>query len=87
MVLESARIGWGASGRNGGQMVNSYSHDLLLGEAAAFGSLGGRIYEQSQVTEVEPGDTVKLHTSLGSIDKASASAPDHRATSLESFAH
>ena len=28
VVLESARVGWGASGRNGGQMVNSYSRDL-----------------------------------------------------------
>ena len=41
VVLESARIGWGASGRNGGQMVNSYSHDLVLGEAAAFEPLAG----------------------------------------------
>ncbi|TVP92244.1 MAG: FAD-binding oxidoreductase [Pseudomonadaceae bacterium] len=27
-VLESARVGWGASGRNGGQIVNSYSRDI-----------------------------------------------------------
>ncbi|XNM87703.1 hypothetical protein ACLK18_07445 [Escherichia coli] len=25
MVLEASRIGFGASGRNGGQLVNSYS--------------------------------------------------------------
>lgn len=28
VVLEAQRIGWGASGRNGGQMVNSYSRDI-----------------------------------------------------------
>lgn len=27
-VLEAATVGWGASGRNGGQIVNSYSRDL-----------------------------------------------------------
>jgi len=27
-VLEAARVGWGASGRNGGQIVNGYSRDL-----------------------------------------------------------
>lgn len=28
VVLEARRIGWGASGRNGGQLVNGYSRDL-----------------------------------------------------------
>src|SRR5690606_3341945 len=28
VVLEAARVGWGASGRNGGQMVNGYSRDI-----------------------------------------------------------
>lgn len=28
IVLEAARIGWGASGRNGGQIVNSFSRDI-----------------------------------------------------------
>ncbi len=28
VVLEQARVGWGASGRNGGQIVNSYSRDI-----------------------------------------------------------
>lgn len=28
VVLEAARIGYGASGRNGGQLVNSYSRDI-----------------------------------------------------------
>src|SRR5699024_1887808 len=39
-VLEAKRIGWGASGRNGGQIVNGYSRDLdaiekRYGQAAA----------------------------------------------------
>ncbi|MBP7582216.1 MAG: FAD-binding oxidoreductase, partial [Vogesella sp.] len=33
VVLESARVGWGASGRNGGQIVNSYSRDMDVIEA------------------------------------------------------
>ncbi|CAM3774970.1 NAD(P)/FAD-dependent oxidoreductase [Roseateles saccharophilus] len=28
VVLEAARVGWGASGRNGGQIVHSYSRDI-----------------------------------------------------------
>ena len=28
VVLEAMKVGWGASGRNGGQIVNSYSRDL-----------------------------------------------------------
>ena len=28
VVLEAAHVGWGASGRNGGQIVHSYSRDL-----------------------------------------------------------
>ena len=28
VLLEAARVGWGASGRNGGQLVNSFSRDL-----------------------------------------------------------
>jgi gamma-glutamylputrescine oxidase len=28
VLLEAGRIGWGASGRNGGQLINSYSRDI-----------------------------------------------------------
>ncbi len=28
VVLEAVTVGWGASGRNGGQIVNSFSRDL-----------------------------------------------------------
>ncbi|WP_282099275.1 FAD-binding oxidoreductase [Deefgea sp. CFH1-16] len=28
VILEQAQIAWGASGRNGGQIVNSYSRDM-----------------------------------------------------------
>ncbi|MDN0074852.1 FAD-binding oxidoreductase [Crenobacter sp. SG2303] len=172
IVLEAARVGWGASGRNGGQIVNSYSRDmdvierwhgkatadalggmafeggriirervakygiqcdlkdgnifaalthkqlkeledkkalweryghtrlelvdatgirrhvgtdryvgglidhsgghihplnLVLGEAAAFESLGGKIFEQSAVTKITEGKTVKVHTAAGEV--------------------
>lgn len=33
VLLEAAKVGWGASGRNGGQIVNSYSRDLDVIEA------------------------------------------------------
>ena len=33
MVLEAAKVGWGASGRNGGQLVHSYSRDMHVIEA------------------------------------------------------
>ena len=56
IVLEAMRIGWGASGRNGGQIVNGYSRDLDVisnryGEAAgrAIGAMaleGGDIIRQ-----------------------------------------
>ncbi|TDR76674.1 NAD(P)/FAD-dependent oxidoreductase [Paludibacterium purpuratum] len=56
IVLEAARVGFGASGRNGGQIINSYSRDLDVIErrhgrdqAAAMGALafeGGRIIRE-----------------------------------------
>lgn len=53
MVLEAARVGWGASGRNGGQIVNGYSRDINVvakryGEAAAT-TLGRMAYEGGDI--------------------------------------
>lgn len=55
-VLEAARVGFGASGRNGGQIVNSYSRDIDVVErstnahaAALMGQMafeGGRIIRE-----------------------------------------
>lgn len=52
-VLEAARIGWGASGRNGGQIVNGYSRDLdtierTYGREAA-AALGGMAFEGAAI--------------------------------------
>ncbi len=52
VVLEAARVGWGASGRNGGQIVNGYSRELDViarryGPAAA--ALGGMALEGGQI--------------------------------------
>jgi gamma-glutamylputrescine oxidase len=33
IILEAARVGWGASGRNGGQIVHSYSRDIDVVQA------------------------------------------------------
>ncbi|MBP7369966.1 MAG: FAD-binding oxidoreductase, partial [Arenimonas sp.] len=34
VVLEAAKVGWGASGRNGGQIVHSYSRDIDVIESS-----------------------------------------------------
>jgi gamma-glutamylputrescine oxidase len=41
IVLEAMRVGWGASGRNGGQIVNGYSRDLDV-IAKRYGAGAGR---------------------------------------------
>lgn len=52
-VLEAACIGYGASGRNGGQLVNSYSRDLDTIEknygAAVAGALGAMAFEGGDI--------------------------------------
>nr|WP_199067938.1 FAD-binding oxidoreductase [Chromobacterium sp. ASV5] len=52
-VLESARVGWGASGRNGGQIVNSYSRDMDVIERRhgreAARLLGGMAFEGGRI--------------------------------------
>ena len=53
VVLEQARVGWGASGRNGGQIVHSYSRDIDVIEAsygrAAAEPLGRMMFEGAQI--------------------------------------
>lgn len=41
ILIEGAKVGWGASGRNGGQIVNGYSRDLDV-ISARFGKDAGR---------------------------------------------
>ena len=53
VVLEQARVGWGASGRNGGQIVHSYSRDIDTIEKnhgpVAAAALGAMMFEGAQV--------------------------------------
>ena len=53
VVLEAARVGWGASGRNGGQLVHSYSRDMDVIEARygkqAAQTLGSMAFEGAQI--------------------------------------
>ncbi|MCB8877189.1 NAD(P)/FAD-dependent oxidoreductase [Acidisoma silvae] len=53
VVLEAKQIGWGASGRNGGQIVNGYSRDLGVIEArygaAAAKALGAMAMEGGDI--------------------------------------
>ncbi len=53
VVLEQAKVGWGASGRNGGQIVHSYSRDIdfietLYGKAMAE-PMGKMMFEGASV--------------------------------------
>ncbi|MCB1629872.1 MAG: FAD-binding oxidoreductase, partial [Xanthomonadales bacterium] len=53
VVLEAELTGWGASGRNGGQIVHSYSRDMDVIERAhgaqAAAALGGMAFEGAQI--------------------------------------
>lgn len=53
VVLEAQKVGWGASGRNGGQIVHSYSRDIDVIERsygpAQAKALGGMAFEGAQV--------------------------------------
>ncbi|BBI53889.1 hypothetical protein HORIV_63100 [Vreelandella olivaria] len=52
-MLESVAIGFGASGRNGGQIVNSYSRDMDVIEkqngAETARALGAMAFEGNQI--------------------------------------
>jgi gamma-glutamylputrescine oxidase len=53
VVLEQSRVGWGASGRNGGQIVHSYSRDIDVIQAQ-FGAdmarpLGEMMFEGARI--------------------------------------
>ena len=53
VLLEQAKVGWGASGRNGGQIVHSYSRDIDVIEAsygkAVAEPLGQMMHEGAQI--------------------------------------
>jgi len=61
----------GSERYTGGLWDKSSGHfhplNLVQGEAAALESLGGTIYEDSEVIKVVEGDKVKLHTANGSV--------------------
>jgi gamma-glutamylputrescine oxidase len=65
-VLEAARVGWGASGRNGGQIVNGYSRELDVIErrygAVAAAALGRMA--------LEGGDIIRTRVAKYGIDCA-----------------
>jgi gamma-glutamylputrescine oxidase len=53
VILEAEKIAWGASGRNGGQLVHSYSRDMDVIEArhgkATAQALGGMAFEGAKI--------------------------------------
>jgi len=119
VLLEARKIAWGASGRNGGQLIRGVGHgleqftnvigtdgggyphevrllqasdmgsvigsdryvggmidmgsghlhplNLALGEAAAAQQWGVQLFEQSEVTRIDYGPEVKVHTAHGTV--------------------
>lgn len=72
MLTESSIQQYVGTGRySGGLLDKSGGHfhplNLVLGEAAAFESLGGVIYEASPVTRVEEGAKAKIHSARGCV--------------------
>jgi len=61
----------GSDRYTGGLLDKSSGHfhplNLVQGEAEALESLGGTIYEDSEVIKVDEGDKVKVHTANGSV--------------------
>ena len=52
ILLEARRIGWGASGRNGGQLIRGIGHDVS-GFAKYVGEEGVRYLERAGIDSVE----------------------------------
>jgi gamma-glutamylputrescine oxidase len=64
VVLESVRVGFGASGRNGGQIVNGYSRDLDV-IARRYGDAAGKMIGGMAM---EGGDIIRDRIAKYSID-------------------
>ena len=66
VVLEAARVGWGASGRNGGQIVNGYSRGLDVIERRYGPEVARRLGEMA----LEGGQIIRDRTAKYAIDCA-----------------
>jgi gamma-glutamylputrescine oxidase len=66
VVLEAARVGWGASGRNGGQIVNGYSRELDVIERR----YGAQAAEELGRMALEGGDIIRERVAKYNIDCA-----------------
>jgi gamma-glutamylputrescine oxidase len=66
IVLEAVRVGFGASGRNGGQIVNGYSRDLDVIAARYGASAGSAIGAMA----MEGGDIIRERVAKHAIDCA-----------------
>ena len=61
VVLEAVKVGFGASGRNGGQLVNSYSRDIDVVEKQTDAHGAGPCTLQGVARQLTPIDAVDLH--------------------------
>ena len=72
ILLEARRIGWGASGRNGGQLIRGIGHDVS-GFARFVGQDGVRYLKQAGIDSVEL-VAIALPATASSATYAGASA-------------
>ncbi|MBZ6067396.1 NAD(P)/FAD-dependent oxidoreductase [Aeromonas schubertii] len=63
-VVQTERYVGGLLDKRGGHI---HPLNLALGEAEAIRSLGGRIFEQSPVTDIVPGERVQVKTAQGTV--------------------
>ncbi|ENY71161.1 gamma-glutamylputrescine oxidoreductase [Aeromonas diversa CDC 2478-85] len=63
-VVQSDRYVGGVLDKRGGHI---HPLNLALGEAEAIRGLGGRIFEQSPVTDIVPGERVQVKTAKGTV--------------------
>ena len=66
IVLEAAQVGWGASGRNGGQMLNGYSRELDV----IARRYGAQAAEDLGAMALEGGQIIRDRTAKYAIDCA-----------------
>jgi 2-polyprenyl-6-methoxyphenol hydroxylase-like FAD-dependent oxidoreductase len=84
ILLEARRIGWGASGRNGGQLIRGIGHDVS-GFARHVGQDGVRYLEQAGIDSVAlVGQRIASMASTATCAGASANWPTPRRSSRPS---
>ncbi len=96
IVLEAAKVGWGASGRNGGQVINGFNRDLA-GIARRYGedsarAIGDMCFEGSKIireriTEYDIQCDYKAGSIIAACNPKQLEGLEKRAASWERHGH